>query len=165
MASWLSDWDVSSGSGASGYEWSGYDDDDSTSYAGWPEARWTSDEPTSGTASDYGSDWSAFQTGSLSTTSDHTEDEAFIADAVAFSSTELPRGALMSHKIPPAYDGMTPWFQYEELVYDWIDSCTLEEERRGPALKNRLHGAAAVHKPLLDRHLLKDKQDGVEYFL
>ena len=27
----------------------------------------------------------------------------------------------MTSKIPPMYDGKTSWFQYEELIDDWVD--------------------------------------------
>ena len=36
--------------------------------------------------------------------------------------------------------------------------------RRGPALRNRLEGEAAIHKRLLDRERLKDPTNGVKYF-
>ena len=65
-------------------------------------------------------------------------------------------------KIPPAYDGRTSWFAYEELVEDWYD---LTELQPGPALKNRLEGEAAVYKPLLDREMLRDGNYGAKYFL
>ena len=70
----------------------------------------------------------------------------------------------MSPKIPPSYDGRTSWFVFEELVYDWQDSCILDEEKRGPALKNRLFGDAQIYKPMLEREKLTAKT-GVEYFL
>ena len=54
----------------------------------------------------------------------------------------MPHGAAsaatMTPKIAPHYDGRTSWFAYEELVYDWEDSCVLDVEKRGSALKNRL---------------------------
>ena len=62
----------------------------------------------------------------------------------------------MSSKVPPAYDGRGSWFAFEEPVNDWEDSCVLDRKLRGPALKNRLSGEAAVYKPMLDRDLLKD---------
>ena len=57
----------------------------------------------------------------------------------------------------------TSWFKYEELIEDWPDLTVLETSKRGPALKNRLHGSAAKHKPLLSREALR-AEDGVEYF-
>ena len=67
-------------------------------------------------------------------------------------------------KIPPAFNGRSSWFAYEEAVDDWLDVTELTPRRRGPALKNRLEEDAAVHKPMLDRDELKDEHTGVEYF-
>ena len=70
----------------------------------------------------------------------------------------------MTTKIPPAYDGRRLWFAYEEEVDEWCDVSELPEEKRGPALRSRLEGDAAVYKQMLDRDLLKDPTDGVNYF-
>ena len=67
-------------------------------------------------------------------------------------------------KIPPAFDGRGSWFAYEEAIDDWLDITTLDSEKQGPSLKNRLYGDAAIYKPLLDRDLLNDPQNGVAYF-
>ena len=40
----------------------------------------------------------------------------------------------------------------------------LEPEKRGPALRNRLGGEAQQYKRLLDREMLRDPHDGVNYF-
>ena len=37
-------------------------------------------------------------------------------------------------------------------------------DKRGPALRNRLEGETAIHKRLLDRERLKDPNNGVKYF-
>ena len=71
--------------------------------------------------------------------------------------------AQVSTKVPPGFDGRTSWFAYEEAIDDWVDFTTLEIDKRGPALKNRLVGDAAVYKPLLDRDLLKNPDRGVQY--
>jgi len=55
------------------------------------------------------------------------------------------------------------WFTYERLIDDWCDITELEDSKRGPALRNRLEGEAAVYATLLDRERLKDP-DGVQYF-
>ena len=67
-------------------------------------------------------------------------------------------------KVPPAYDGRSSWFAYEDAIDDWVDITELEPEKQGPALRNRLEGEAAIHKQLLDRDKLKDKVNGVQYF-
>ena len=94
---------------------------------------------------------------------DYVDDEqqAFIAMDEHGQSVG-PMG--ITTKIPPAFDGRTSWFAYEELIDDWIDLTTLDPEKHGPALKNRLSGDAAVYKPLLNRDLLRDGATGVQYF-
>ena len=67
-------------------------------------------------------------------------------------------------KVPPAYDGRSSWFAYEDAIDDWVDINELEPEKQGPALRNRLEGEAAIHKRLLDRDRLKDRVNGVRYF-
>ena len=55
-------------------------------------------------------------------------------------------------------DGRTSWFQYEEIIDDWLGLTTLDPDKHGPALKNRLVGEAAVYKSLLDRDVLKTRE-------
>ena len=92
----------------------------------------------------------------------YEEDMALSADAFG---AELAPGQLMNHKVPPAFNGRGSWFAFEELVFDWLDISSLDEEKNGPALRNRLCDEAAVYKPMFDRERLKDKNNGVEYFL
>ena len=68
-----------------------------------------------------------------------------------YGASEVPHGALMTTKIPFAWNGTGSWFAYDELVLDWVDSTTLLDTQQGPALKNRLLGAAGVYKGHLDR--------------
>ena len=67
-------------------------------------------------------------------------------------------------KVPPSYDGRSSWLAYEDAIDDWCDITELDNEKRGPALRNRLEGEAAIHKRLLDRDRLKDPKNGVKYF-
>ena len=67
-------------------------------------------------------------------------------------------------KVPPAYDGRSSWFAYEDAIDDWVDITELKPEKQGPALRNRLEGEAAIHKRLLDRDRLKDKANGERHF-
>ena len=60
-------------------------------------------------------------------------------------------------KIPPLFNRTTSWFAYEEAIDDWCDITELDAEKRGPALRNRLEGEAAVYKTLLDRDRLREK--------
>ena len=39
--------------------------------------------------------------------------------SATYGSSELPHGALMSPKIPPAFSGRESWFAYEELA--WLE--------------------------------------------
>ena len=80
-------------------------------------------------------------------------------------SDEIPKVDTQSTpKIPPAFDGRSSWFAYEEAIDDWLDITTLPGEKQGPSLKNRLYGDASLYKPLLDRDLLNDPATGVAYF-
>ena len=68
-------------------------------------------------------------------------------------------------KIPPAYDGRTSWFAFEDAIDDWCDITELDEDKLGPALRNRLEGEAAAYKRLLDREQLRQPAGaGVAYF-
>ena len=68
-------------------------------------------------------------------------------------------------KISPAYDGRTSWFAFEDAIDDWCDITELDEDKLGPALRNRLEGEAAVYKRLLDREKLRQPPGaGVAYF-
>ena len=79
-------------------------------------------------------------------------------------NTQIHMTQQMTTKIPPPYDGRTSFFAYEDAIDDWCDVTELEPEKRGPALRNRLEGEAAVYKRLLGRDLLRDPNDGVNYF-
>eukprot|EP00439_Symbiodinium_sp_Y106_P062345 s3110_g9.t1 len=70
----------------------------------------------------------------------------------------------LTTKVPPSYDGRGSWFAYEDAIDDWCDITELDNDKRGPALRNRLEGEAAIHKRLLDRERLKDPNNGVKYF-
>ena len=56
------------------------------------------------------------------------------------------------------------FFAFEDAIDDWCDITELEPEKRGPALRNRLEGEAQQYKRLLDREMLRDPNDGVNYF-
>ena len=70
----------------------------------------------------------------------------------------------MTTKVAPAYDGRASFSAFEDAIDDWCDITELEAERRGPASRNRLERDAAQYKRLLDRELLKDPVEGVNYF-
>ena len=48
------------------------------------------------------------------------DDEDFVlATNSTFGGSDLRPGELMSAKIPPAFNGKSSWFAYEEILYDW----------------------------------------------
>ena len=55
-------------------------------------------------------------------------------------------GLQSTPKIPPSFDGRSSWFASEEAVDDRVDITTLDPEKQGPSLKNRLTGDASVYK-------------------
>ena len=78
-------------------------------------------------------------------------------DAFAASSSEMrSSGIKMTPKVPPQFDGQSSWFEYEDLIDDWLGITTLDPEKHGPSLKNALVGAASFYKSILDNTLLRD---------
>ena len=62
----------------------------------------------------------------------HDESNFFIGDEEAYFGDGDEGFALattpehwqqqgITTKIPPLFDGKTSWFQYEELIHDWLD--------------------------------------------
>ena len=78
--------------------------------------------------------------------------------------TQIHMTQQMTTKVAPAYDGRTSFFAFEDAIDDRCDITELEPEKRGPALRNRLEGDAQQYKRLLDRDMLRDPNDGVNYF-
>ena len=78
--------------------------------------------------------------------------------------TQIHMTQQMTTKVAPAYDGRTSFFAFEDAIDDWCDITELEPEKCGPALRNRLEGDAQQYKRLLDREMLRDPQEGVNYF-
>ena len=78
--------------------------------------------------------------------------------------TQIHMTQQMTTKVAPAYDGRTSFFAFEDAIDDWCDITELEPEKRGPALRNRLEGDAQQYKRLLDRDMLRDPHEGVNYF-
>ena len=50
------------------------------------------------------------------------------------------------------------WLAFQKAIDDWCDIPELDDENRGPALRNRVEGDAAIYKGILDRDLLKAKR-------
>ena len=96
-------------------------------------------------------------------------DEQSYNDAWAVHSeykiSPLSTNSQTTSKIPPSFDGRRLWFTYEEEIRQWKDITELDKEKWGPALRNRLEGAAAVYNSIFDIDLLKDPNNGLEYFI
>ena len=86
-------------------------------------------------------------------------------DAFAASSSDMrSSGIKMTPKVPPQFDGQSSWFEYEDLIDDWLGITTLDPEKHGPSLKNALVGAASFYKSMLDNTLLRDADRGLSHF-
>ena len=98
----------------------------------------------------------------------HDEDlyeEAHATQAMStYDTSRTSQFSKATTKIPPSFDGKTSWLVYEDAIHDWCDITELDDEKRGPAFRNRLEGDAAIHKKILDRDSLKSKEDSVTYF-
>ena len=86
-------------------------------------------------------------------------------DGAAFAaSSDATQGIRRTPKIPPWFDGTTSWFEYEDLIDDWLGITTLTPRKHGPSLKNFLVGSAAVYKNMFDNTLLRDADQGQNHF-
>ena len=85
-------------------------------------------------------------------------------DAYAVSTDHKSQGLRMTPKVPPQFDGQSSWFEYEDLIDDWLGITTLDAEKHGPSLKNALVGSASFYKSMLDNALLRDPDRGLAHF-
>ena len=95
------------------------------------------------------------------------EPAAYVNRYVRREPAAIAMTTQVTTKVPLSYDGKTSWFSYEDAIDDWCDITELEDEKRGPVVRNRLEGEAAVYKRILDRDALKANDPpgaGVEYF-
>ena len=90
----------------------------------------------------------------------YDEPEAFAAT----SHSENRMGIKMTPKVPPQFDGQSSWFEYEDLIDDWLGITTLDADKHGPSLKNALIGSASFYKSMLDNALLRDPDRGLSHF-
>ena len=84
----------------------------------------------------------------------------------AASHSENRIGIKMTPKVPPQCDGQSGWFEYEDLIDDWLEITTLDADKHGPSLKNALIGSAFFYKSMLDNDnaLLRDPDRGLAHF-
>ena len=89
----------------------------------------------------------------------YEEPEAY----AAASHSENRMGIKMTPKVPPQFDGQSSWFEYEDLIDDWLGITTLDADKHGPSLKNALIGSASFYKSMLDNALLRDPDRGLAH--
>ena len=79
---------------------------------------------------------------------DHDHQPAASSDGLAYAVDREPHNTAirMKPKIPPTFDGQSSWFEFEDLIDDWLGITTLTAEKLGPSLKNALVGAAEFYK-------------------
>ena len=70
----------------------------------------------------------------------------------------------MTTKVAPAYGGRTNFFAFEDAIDDWCNITELEAKKGGRTLRNRLGRDAVHYKRFLDREMLRDPNEGVNYF-
>ena len=90
----------------------------------------------------------------------YEEPEAYAAT----SHSDNRMGIKMTPKVPPQFDGQSSWFEYEDLIDDWLGITTLDADKHGPSLKNALIGSASFYKSMLDNALLRDPDRGLTHF-
>ena len=90
---------------------------------------------------------------------DHPDGMALVVDREHHST-----GIRMTPKVPPTFDGQSSWFEFEDLIDDWMGITTLTPERLGPSLKNALVGAAEFYKNMLNNADLRHPENGVRHF-
>jgi hypothetical protein len=83
------------------------------------------------------------------------EDAAFMQEAFAMKDDEAWSSDKMTAKVPPAYDGLSSFFAYEEYVEEWLLITTIEPDKQAPLLRFRLKGNALTVKRLLNQERLK----------
>ena len=67
-------------------------------------------------------------------------------------------------RIPPTFDGQTSWFEFKDLIDDWLGIITLTIEKLEPLLKNTLVGRAKFYKNMLANTELRNPENGVRHF-
>ena len=71
------------------------------------------------------------------------------------SHRDLQQGQRFTAKIAPVWTGSGAWFTFEKDVEQWLDICVLDPQKRGPALRNSLMGAAQGLVEMLDPEKLR----------
>ena len=98
----------------------------------------------------------------------YPQNEDQLNDCLATGDDEAYRSLKMTIKVPPAFNGHVQtqgYFAYENTVEEWVSITSVDKDKRGPLLKNRLLGEAIRLKPLFDTDSPRDPENGVSYFL
>ena len=71
----------------------------------------------------------------------------------------------VTRKVDPSYDGRTSFFAFGGAIDDWCDITELEPEKRGPdsCFEEQTRRRCICLQRLLNRELLRDPTDGVNY--
>ena len=94
-----------------------------------------------------------------------TDEEQEPTTALATIPDKVPEGSIkLTPRIAPTFDGQSSWFEFEDLIDDWVGITTLPQEKLGPSLKNSLVGAAEYYKNMLDNSILRDPDRGIIHF-
>ena len=94
---------------------------------------------------------------------DIVDHEAFAMRRGNPQATNILMTQQMTTKVAPAHDGRTSFFAFQDAINDWCDITELETEKRSRTLRNRLERDASQHKRPLNREMLRDPVDGVNY--
>ena len=100
----------------------------------------------------------------LLTPENDEEDSEWMESIFAVRDDEAWSSDQMTAKVPPAYDGLSSFFAYEEHVEEWLLITTIEAEKQAPLLRFRLKGNALTVKKLLDTDRLQ-RPGSIKYFL
>ena len=85
-------------------------------------------------------------------------------EAYAANTIDNRTGIKMTPKVPPQFDSQFIWFEYEDLIDDWLGITTLDADKHGPSLKNALAGTVSFYKSMLGNALLRDPDRGLSHF-
>ena len=56
-------------------------------------------------------------------------------DSYAVAIDQKSQCIRMTPKVPPQVDGQPSWFEYEDLIDDWLGTTTLDAKKHAPSLK------------------------------
>ena len=78
------------------------------------------------------------------------EDAMLTGEVYAVHDADAWNSDKMTAKVPPAYDGLSSYFSFEENVEEWQLITIVEENKQAPLIRFRLKGNARAVRNLLD---------------